>query len=397
MYNALVRRDRGFEGVFFVGVKTTGIFCRPTCTARKPRPENVEYFPTTVSALSAGYRACKRCHPLDAPQSPPAWLTSLRDAVDRTPGLRLRDADLRARKLEPATTRRLFKKHFGMTFQAYARARRVGAALGTIRSRSSTMTELQTAAGYESESGFREACEKLLGEPVKNGKPLTILPARWITTPLGPMLALADDEGLRLLEFIDRRGLERQLQRIRRSMHAAIVPGEHAHLDATERWLQTYFDGRAPRNDLKLAPRGSDFQKKAWDALLQIPLGQARSYAQQAAAIGRPTATRAVARANGDNVIAIIIPCHRVIGSDGSPTGYGGGLWRKVWLLEHEQKVVGGLLPHTTSTSPAPAPAASTPSPAPATAAARRSAPVARPTVARTGGARPSVGRTAIG
>ncbi len=376
MYRALVEKDRSFEGVFFVGVKTTGIFCRPTCAARKPRPDNVEYFPTPASALSAGYRACKRCTPLGTPGTPPEWLSSLRDRVDRVPGLRLRDAELRRGGVEPAAARRAFKKHYGMTFQAYARARRVGTALGTIRDRSGRkkMTEIQEAAGYESESGFRAACEKLLGEPVKNGKLLGVLLARWITSPLGPMLALADGDGLRLLEFIDRRGLERELQRIRTSMHAAIVPGEHPHLDAAEQWLKTYFEGHAPRNTVTLAPRGSGFQRQAWDALLSIPLGQTRSYAQQAASIGRPTATRAVARANGDNVIAIMIPCHRVIGSDGSPTGYGGGVWRKVWLLEHEQKIVGELLPRVSTAATSTASPASASSAAATTAAAPRRA-----------------------
>lgn len=379
MYNALVRRDRAYEGVFFVGVKTTGIFCRPTCTARKPLAKNVEFFPTSASALSAGYRACKRCRPLNEPGSIPDWLSTLRNRVDRDPSVRWRDSELRAAGLEPATVRRLFKKHFGMTFQAYARARRVGTALGTIRSRRATMIEMTDAAGYESESAFREACAKLLGEPVKNGKPVGVIQAKWITTPLGPMMALADDEGLRLLEFIDRRGLERQLQRLRKSMHAAIVPGSNTHLDAAEAWLGEFFGSEPPRTRVKLVPRGSEFQKQAWDALLAIPLGQTRSYAQQAKAIGQPTATRAVARANGDNGIAIIIPCHRVIGSDGSPTGYGGGLWRKIWLLEHEQKMVGGLLSQSRSTPATPAAASS--SAAASTAASARSAVRARSAV----------------
>lgn len=344
MYNALVRRDRRFEGVFFIGVKTTGIFCRPTCSARKPKRENVEFFPTAAAALSAGYRACLRCQPLSQPLEPPPWLAALRDTVDRDPARRLRDADLRARKLEPATTRRLFKKHYGMTFHAYARARRIGAALSTIRSRNTPMLQLQRAAGYESESAFRQACEKLLGDTAPAIRDASILHARWINTPLGPMIALADEAGLRLLEFIDRRALERQLRRIRSSLRAAIVPGDHPHLHDAASWLASYFAGRHPAAAPRLAPRGSEFQQHAWNALLQIPLGQTRSYAQQAAAIGRPTATRAVARANGDNAIAIIIPCHRVIGADGSPTGYGGGVWRKIWLLEHEQKMAGALL-----------------------------------------------------
>lgn len=350
MYNALSRRDSAYEGIFYTGVKTTGIFCRPTCAARKPLPKNIEFFPTAASALAAGYRACKRCRPLDQPGTPPRWLVDLRDQVDRNPAHRLQDSDLRAMHLEPAAARRQFKRHYGMTFHAYARARRVGAAFQSLRTRTTKMTQLQSAAGYESESGFREACQKLLGDSY--GTHANILPARWLTTPLGPMLALADDAGLHALEYIDRRGLERQLLRLRKSLKAAIVPGDHPHLDAIEKEMTNYFAGKStlghPTPDhpgsktfsIPLVPKGSDFQHGVWKELRRIPLGTTISYGELAKRIGRPTASRAVARANGDNFLAIVIPCHRVIGSDGSPTGYGGGIWRKLWLLEHEKKML---------------------------------------------------------
>ncbi len=213
------------------------------------------------------------------------------------------------------------------------------------------MTQLQTAAGYESESGFREACQRLLGDA--GATHARILPARWLTTPLGPMLALADDEGLHALECIDRRGLERQLLRLRKSLKASILPGDHEHLDAVEREMGLYFAGKSTLGHttqgekpklfpVKLTPRGSEFQQRVWDQLRKIPLGTTISYGELAKRIGQPTASRAVARANGDNFIAIVIPCHRVIGSDGSPTGYGGGIWRKLWLLEHERKMCPG-------------------------------------------------------
>lgn len=371
MYKALSRRDSAYEGIFYTAVKTTGIFCRPTCKARTPLAKNIEFFPTTASALAAGYRACKRCKPLDQPGTPPRWLTDLRSQVDRNPSLNLRDTDLRAMHLEPATARRQFKRHYGMTFYAYARARRVGTAFQTLRTGNPKMTQLQSAAGYESESGFREACEKLLG--TSSPTHTNILPARWLTTPLGPMLALADDTGLHALEYIDRRGLERQLLRLRKSLNASILPANHPHLDAIEKEMALYFEGKSflgspslregaggwvpelfntPKRannsnkraarpfPIPLTPRGSPFQHQVWNQLRQIPLGTTISYGELAKRIHRPTASRAVARANGDNFLAIVIPCHRVIGSDGSPTGYGGGIWRKLWLLEHEKKML---------------------------------------------------------
>lgn len=349
LYRAFVERDADFDGRVFAGVKTTGIFCRPTCPARKPRPENVEYFATAREAMFAGYRSCKRCRPMEdvgAARAAPGWLVELKREADDEPGRRVRDSDLRKRGLDPSTVRRLFQTHYGSTFQAYARARRMGMALAAVREGRS-MDRAKASAGLASDSAFREAFVRLCGTPPSKGDKTPVLPARWIETPLGALLALADDEGLHLLDFVDRRGVERQVERLRARLGCAIVPGEHKHLDAIEREIGRYFEGKSRLGHdgkplgVPLTPRGTPFQKAVWDELRRIPLGQTHSYAQQAAAIGKRDAVRAVARANGDNFIAIVIPCHRVIGADGSLTGYGGGLWRKQWLLEHERKMAG--------------------------------------------------------
>jgi AraC family transcriptional regulator of adaptative response/methylated-DNA-[protein]-cysteine methyltransferase len=356
MYRAFAARDLTQVGHFVMGVKTTGIFCRPGCTARLPRRDNVEFFATPRDAVFSGYRACLRCRPMDAPtgDDAPEWLDRLKRRADENPGQRLRDADLRAMNLDPSTVRRWFKARYGMTFQAYARARRMGLALAAVRAGS--RPELaKSRGGYASDSGFREAFTKLFGSAPKSGSAeagTRVLSARWIETPLGPMLALADDAGLRLLDFIDRRGLERQIARIRTKLGCVIVPGEHRHLDSIARELDRYFagqsrlghpmpDGKAtPPISVPLVPGGGEtpFQRQVWDQLRSIPVGRTRSYAEQARAIGNPKAVRAVARANGENFLGIVIPCHRVIGSDGSMTGYGGGVWRKQWLLDHERK-----------------------------------------------------------
>jgi AraC family transcriptional regulator of adaptative response/methylated-DNA-[protein]-cysteine methyltransferase len=161
--------------------------------------------------------------------------------------------------------------------------------------------------------------------------------ARWIESPLGPILALADDDGLHVFDWVDRRGLEREILRLRQRTRFAIVPGDHPVLDQAEREIGEYFAGKRKSFNLPLAPRGTDFQRRVWDALLCIPPGETRSYAAIARSIGQQEGVRAVARAIGDNYRGIIIPCHRVIGSDGSLTGYGGGLARKQWLLDHER------------------------------------------------------------
>ncbi len=349
MYRALVEKDADFDGRLFVGVKTTAIFCRPTCPARKPLAKNVEFFATAREAMFAGYRSCKRCRPMEdvgAARSAPAWAVALKREADDKPGVRLRDADLRARGLDPSTVRRVFLSHYGSTFQQYARARRMGLALAAVRA-GRTIGEAKMKSGMASDSGFREAFTRLCGE--KAAKGAAVLMARWIETPLGAMLALADDAGLRVLDFVDRRGLERQIGRVRERLGCVIVPGEHRHLDAIERELGRYFAGEGwlgQRGELgvPLAAEGTEFQRAVWAELQRIPLGETRSYGRQAAAIGKPEAVRAVARANGENFLGLVVPCHRVIGADGAMTGYGGGIWRKQWLLNHEMKMAGLVL-----------------------------------------------------
>jgi AraC family transcriptional regulator of adaptative response/methylated-DNA-[protein]-cysteine methyltransferase len=337
MYRALVDRDSSFEGIFFVGVRTTGIFCRPTCTAKKPARENVDFFATQSEALAGGYRPCLRCHPMDPNQPPPRLIERLRTEVERAPGGRLTDKELAALAIDPSTARRQFKRHYGMTFQAYHRARRMGLALSEVR-QGGRVDQVRNGSGFESESGFREAFTKVFGEPPSDAKTREALFAERIDTPLGPMIAVADDEGLRLLEFIDRRATEHELSVLRKRLRTNVVPGEHRHLKAVRSQLADYFSGTNLTFDIPLAPVGSPFQLSAWKILQSVPLGETRSYSWMAKRLGDENARRAVGRANGTNMICIIIPCHRVIRADGTLCGYGGGLWRKKWLLDHERR-----------------------------------------------------------
>jgi len=336
MYEALLKKDSEFEGIFFAGIKTTGIFCRPTCTARKPKKENVEYFSSAKSALHSGYRPCKVCHPMKFNGEVPGWIKIILNDVDQKQNIKLKDSDLRTRGIDPARIRRWFKKNHGMTFQSYLRLLRINNAFGRIK-HGDKVVESAYEHGYESLSGFTESFKKTTGFSPSKSKYKNIITVTRILTPLGPMLAGGTDDGICLLEFVDRRMLETQIKRLKKLLKAEFVPGVNKHFDVLAKQLKEYFDGKRKQFDLPLQLPGTEFQVKVWEELMKIPCGSTRSYKEQAIALDNPKAVRAVARANGDNRIAIIIPCHRVIGSNGEPVGYGGGIWRKQYLLELEK------------------------------------------------------------
>jgi len=262
LYQALLRRDPDYDGRAFVGVTSTRVFCRLTCPARKPKLENCRFFPTAQQCMAAGFRPCKRCRPVGAEADSDPVIQKLLDQLNLDPSRRWREDDVHALGIDPSTARRAFQRHFGMTFLQFARMRLLGRAIGSLRGGGDVISA-QLGAGFESGSGFRAAFGRLLGISPGSLSRRAELLADWIETPLGAMVAVADQRSLHLLEFIDRRALPREL--------------------------------------------------------------------------GKPSAVRAVARANDANQLAIVIPCHRVIGADGSLTGYGGGLWRKQRLIELEQ------------------------------------------------------------
>ncbi len=280
MVRAYLERDASYDGVFFLGVRTTAVFCRPTCPARKPLPENVEYFPTARAALFAGYRPCKRCRPLE-PDDRPEWSAALLADVERDPASRITDADLKA------SFRDAFARTFGRT------------------------------------PGGRPDGDCVL--------------LSWVRSPLGPLVAGATAAGICLLEFTERRMLEAQLATVKRSFGTPVIPGSNRHLELLETELARYFAGSLRSFSVPLVYPGTPFQRRVWEQLLAIPYGETRSYEQLATAIGAPKAVRAVGRANGLNRISIAIPCHRVINKNGGLCGYGGGLWRKRYLLELER------------------------------------------------------------
>jgi AraC family transcriptional regulator of adaptative response/methylated-DNA-[protein]-cysteine methyltransferase len=335
MYQALLNKDSSYEGIFFVAVRTTGIFCRPTCTARKPKRENVEYFESTRDALLHGYRPCKICRPLGAKGEVPGWLRPLLQEIEQNPAIRLKDADLRDRGLEPNRVRRWFKANHGMTFQTYLRTLRISEAFGRIKY-GDKVVDAAYDSGYESLSGFTDMFKQLTRiSPVKS-KDQQLIKVTRILTPLGPMLAGATERGVCLLEFIDRRAIETQLIRLSKLLGAGYLVGTSKYFDSLNKQLEEYFEGKRKEFSVPLEIPGTEFQRKVWQVLQGIPYGKTRSYQRQAEILGNPKAVRAVARANGENRLGIIVPCHRVIGKNGELVGYGGGLWRKKFLLNLE-------------------------------------------------------------
>ncbi|AXG72052.1 bifunctional transcriptional activator/DNA repair enzyme Ada [Kordia sp. SMS9] len=335
-YNALLERNSNFVGIFFVGVKTTSIFCIATCRARKPKKENVTFYTTFKEALDNGFRPCKVCKPTENTNEAPEPVEKAMALIKQHPKAKITDFQLRQQNIRPEVVRRWFKKHYGMTFQAYQRMYRINTAFQELKQGKKT-THTAFDMGYESLSGFGYTFKKLVGQSPQKSKDQNIILINRLTTPLGPMFICATDNGICLLEFVDRRMLETEFQDLQRRLNATIIFGENTHIQQGKEEVKAYFEGTRKTFDVALETPGTDFQRHVWKALQQIDYGTTTTYQQQAKNIGNPKAVRAVAAANGYNRIAIIIPCHRVIGKDGKMTGYGGGIERKMWLIRQEQ------------------------------------------------------------
>ena len=345
LYAALLARDARYDGQFYVCVASTGIFCRLTCPARKPLARNCTFYATIAACLQSGFRACKRCHPLQAAASADPAISTLLTALDARPEHRWSEPDITAMGFDPSTIRRSFKRQFGMTFLDMARQRRLRDGFTTLAS--GKVITAQHDAGFSSPSAFRTAFARLLGCPPSTLATDGLLRASWIATPLGDMIAVASASHLHLLEFIDRKALPTELQALRKACNTSIGIGRTQITDQATAELAAYFNGHSADFQTPLHQHGSTFAREVWAELARIPAGKTRSYSAIAQSLGRPEAIRAVARANGANQIALMVPCHRVIGADGALSGYGGGLWRKQRLLEIER--------HYTTAAKAPA------------------------------------------
>ena len=325
IYDAFFARaePEGALAEVILGVRTTGVFCRSGCPARAPKFENCEFFEGVEAALRAGYRACKRCHPM---------------GEDHAVG----EVELRAAGIDPGTARRRFKERLGMSVAEYGRLRRLGLAAQSL-AKGESVIEAQLEAGFESPSGFRAAFAKTFGAAPSKGAPDPLF-VDWLETPEGRMIVVTDARALYLIEFTDRVRLPRQFQRLRRTHGRAVVPGRTELTDRVREEITAYFEGTLTEFSVAVETSGTEFQSDVWEALRTIPYGETWSYADLAVRVGNEKAVRAVAGANGANGLAIVIPCHRVIASDGGLGGYAGGVERKARLLQLERGVAQGSL-----------------------------------------------------
>lgn len=244
---------------------------------------------------------------------------------------------LKEHQISPETIRRWFKKNYGITFQAYQRMYRINNAFQELKIGKNVINTAYDT-GYESLSGFGYTYKKIMkNAPSQNTNNEIILVNR-LTTPLGPMFICATNQGICLLEFVDRRMLETEFKQLQTQLNTKIIFGENSHIVQAKNEIDEYFQGIRKYFAVKSHTPGTDFQRTVWDSLKQIPYGKLTTYKEQAENINNPHSIRSVASANGFNRIAIIIPCHRVIGSNGELMGYGGGLERKRWLIEHEKR-----------------------------------------------------------
>ena len=340
LYTALCQRDANYEGRVFVCVKTTQIFCRLTCPARKPKPENCVFLQSVAECIGSGFRPCQRCNPLAPEAQADKNIQLLLTALDADPCKRWSETEIKKLGLDPGTVRRSFKRQYGITFLEMARHARMRAGTNELLN-GRRVIDAQMTAGYTSASAFRKAFASLLGMSPAQFSDQAPLKADWLDTPLGPMICVVDQEKLHLLEFTDRKALPRELKQLCKVYGHVSSPigfGRTIVTDQVNKELDQYFSAKSACFTVPLAMHSTAFTHAVWDALQKIPAGETRSYSEVAIAVGKPAAVRAVARANGANPIAIIVPCHRVIGADGSLTGYGGGLWRKQKLLQLEQQ-----------------------------------------------------------
>ncbi len=239
LYDALVARDAAFEGRAYVGVISTGIFCRLTCPARKPKPENCRFFASVAECMADGFRPCKRCHPLQpAAEAEPA-VRKLLDALEAEPERRWGEEDVARLGLDPSTVRRSFRRHFGMTFLEMARQERLRHGFQALAD-GGRVIDAQIDAGFESPEAFRSAFARILGLPPGKLRGDGLLRADWIRTPLGTMIAICDARNLHLLEFVDRKALPAELKKLYATCRGDLGIGRFDTHDLVERQLNAF-------------------------------------------------------------------------------------------------------------------------------------------------------------
>ncbi|MCY1031620.1 bifunctional DNA-binding transcriptional regulator/O6-methylguanine-DNA methyltransferase Ada [Corallococcus sp. BB11-1] len=335
---SVVARDEGADGRFFYSVKTTGVYCRPSCGARTPRPENVGFHATTAEAEQAGFRACKRCKPgqpslASRHADQVAELCRFIQGAEQPPSL---EALAERAGLSPHHLHRVFKAVTGLTPKAYAAAHRAER-IRTGLARRGSVTEAIYDAGFNSSGRFYETSSQVLGMTPTNfraGGANTEIRFAIGECTLGPILVATSDRGVcAILMGEDPDALAKDLQD--RFPQATLVGGD-AEFEQLVARVVGFVEAPRVGLDLPLDVRGTAFQQRVWQALREIPAGATASYTDIAERIGSPKSVRAVAQACGANALAVAIPCHRVVRNDGALSGYRWGVERKRALLDRE-------------------------------------------------------------
>jgi len=344
-WQAVLARDRALDGTFVFGVSSTGIFCRPSCPSKRPRPENVSFFDHALQAEQAGYRACLRCRPkaLDGnPQS--ALVRAMCRYIEQHIEDRL-TLSLLAKEFRRSSfhLQRTFKSVLGVSPKAYIDAVRLRQVKQNLQAGHSVTTALY-AAGYGSSSRLYERTATQLGmtpEKYRRGAVAAVVRYTIASSPLGRMLIAATDKGICAIQFADRFADNDQqlLQGLIREFPFAVRRRDDAAMSEWRENLARLIQGQETNPSLPLDIRATAFQRRVWEALQRIPRGETRSYSAVAKKIGMPKATRAVARACATNPVAVAIPCHRVVRQDGELGGYRWGIERKEQLLAMEKQM----------------------------------------------------------
>lgn len=338
MWFAVTKHDSAYDGQFVYGVKSTGIFCKPSCASRRPHPANVEFFADCTQAQQAGYRPCKRCQPEQRSAQ-----TELVEAVCAYIEAHAANKPIRLNELgtqfhmSPHHLQRVFKSLTGVTPRQYAEAIRLQALKDELQ-RGSGVLDAIYGAGYGSTSRVYENTERTLGMTPKTyqraGAQQTITYAI-ASSSLGLVLAASTPRGLCAVRIGDSAG--QLIDELTAEFSAADLVEDAGTLTEALTAIIEHLDGERPHLDLPLDVQGTAFQKRVWDALREIPYGETRTYAEIAAAIGQPTASRAVGGACASNPVALVVPCHRVVRADGETGSYRWGAARKQKILEQER------------------------------------------------------------
>jgi AraC family transcriptional regulator, regulatory protein of adaptative response / methylated-DNA-[protein]-cysteine methyltransferase len=346
-WRAVMTRDRSADGAFVYAVRSTGVYCRPSCPSRRPRRDRVAFFGDPAAARAAGYRPCRRCGPDDQRAADP-WIDRIRRAcvylsnVDGHPSL----ATL-AQRIggSPYHLQRNFKRIVGVTPRDFAEATRLARVKRGLRS-AGDVTRALLDAGYGSSSRFYERAAPKLGmlpSTYRRGGAGVAIAYTIVDSPLGRLLVGATPRGVCVVAM---GASDAELTAaLAREYPAATITRAGANLSRWARAILAHVNGRQPRLDLPIDVRATAFQWQVWQALAAIPYGETRTYADVAVSIGRPTATRAVARACATNPVALAIPCHRVVPASGGVGGYRWGSRRKRALLDGERAALAGKAP----------------------------------------------------